>query len=61
MILHDFMYKITTDVTKKTMYIVNIGFAVLSKGPEDCISISIDGYIPTGIACHEIKMTCIVN
>ena len=28
----DFMYKITNDVTNKTMYIVNKGFALLGRG-----------------------------
>ena len=62
MIFQDLIYNISTDVTNKTMYIVSIkGFVLFKVFKTVCLSVMMDIYLCTGIACHEIKMTCIIN
>ena len=38
-----------------------MGLVLLDRGLHDCMSVSIDGHIPIGIVCHEIKATCLLN
>ena len=57
MFLLNILYKITIVDTYKTMQVVYIGLFLL----HDCMPVSIDGHISKGIACHEIKGTCMLN
>ena len=55
-----FLYKIKIGDINKTMQVVCSykGLVLLDIGLHGCMSVSIDGHVPKGIACHEIKATC---
>ena len=43
------------------MQVVDVGLVLLEKGLHDFMSVSIDGHIPIGIACHESHMPFTLN
>ena len=39
----------------------SIGLVLSDRVPHDCMSVIIDGHKSIGIACLEIKATCVLN